>query len=74
MEQSEIINYLSNTQKYIQDLVKAYEIQKKIDEFEEQNKTLEQRIHECANRCLKDLKELNNLVTQYNNTHANQTK
>lgn len=71
MNQSEIINYLYNTPKYIQDLVKAYRIQDKIDEFEEQNKTLEQRIHECANRCLTDLNEFNNLVAHYN---ANQTK
>lgn len=73
MNQSEIINYLYNTPKYIQDLVKVYRIQEKIDEFEEQDKTLEQRINECAKRCMKDLEEFNSLVAQYN-THVNQTK
>lgn len=66
MNQADIIKYLSDTPRYLTNLAKAYENQRRIDDFEKKNQTIEQRIYECAQRCQKDLNELKELLLQYN--------
>ena len=73
MNQNEILNYLCNSIKYLDDLQKDLEARKRISDFDAQTLTEEQQISECAKRCRKDLEEFNTLLKKYISDHANKT-
>jgi len=75
MNQNEIINYICSSIKDLQNQQKEIKKQNRIADFEEQNKTTDRRIKECAQRFANDLVELISLCSeQMTSNNANQTK
>ena len=66
MNQNEILNYLCNSIKYFEKLQKDIKEQNRLKDFEEQNKTIQQRIDECTQRLAGDIFELLTLFSQQN--------
>lgn len=75
MNQNEIINYICSSIKDLQNQQKEIKKQNRIADFEEQTKTTDRRIKECAQRFANDLVELISLCSeQMTPNNANQTK
>jgi cell fate (sporulation/competence/biofilm development) regulator YlbF (YheA/YmcA/DUF963 family) len=64
MSQNEVINYLCNSIKYLQDFQNEIKEKNRISDFEEQNKTTQQRIDECTQRLTRDIEDLITLLSQ----------
>lgn len=64
MSQNEVINYLNNSIKYLQDFQNEIKEQNRITDFEDQNKNMQQRIDECTQRLTRDIEELLTLLSQ----------
>ena len=69
MSQNEVINYLCNSIKYLQDFQNEIKEKNRISDFEEQNKTTQQRIDECTQRLTRDIEDLITLLSQKYNSN-----